>query len=430
MEEVIKLFKQIQVTSSLNDKKAIIIANKDNELFKKCLRFLLDKNIITGISNSKISKVNKNTTKENATQKLNSFEEVMEYLKEHNTGKDEDIANVKSFIYDHYIVDDNEFMFYVQMITKKYKLGVDSKTVNKCISGLIPTWEVQLGSSYEKLKLKEGSWFSLSQKMNGNRASFYKDKLISRQGKEFTGMQHIISDLKQLGIGWFYDGELIRKNVDYLSDGENFRIGTGIINSDAESKNEIKFVIFDYFPESEILSKQSNDKYKVRRKLLNELRKNIEEKQLQNVEVVTMVYEGSDQSQIMKWLDYAVEQGWEGLMLNKDAVYKCKRTTDLIKIKRFYTMDLPVVEVLEGDGRLKGTLGALVVQYKENTVNVGSGFDDETRKRFWDNRESLIGRVVEVKYKEISKDKKTGLESLQFPIFVGLRETDKCVSYD
>ena len=412
MEEVIKLFKQIQVISSLNDKKAIIIANKDNELFKECLRFLLDKNVITGISNSKISKVNKNTSKENATQKLNSFEEVMEYLKDHNTGKDEDIANVKSFIYDNYIVDDNEFMFYVQMITKKYKLGVDSKTVNKCIPGLIPTWEVQLGSSYEKLKLKKGSWFSLSQKMNGNRASFYQDKLISRQGKEFTGMQHIISDLQQLGIGWFYDGELIRKNIDNLSDGENFRIGTGIINSDAESKNEIKFVIFDYFPESEIPNKKSNDKYKVRRKMLNELRKNIEEKQLQNVEVVTMVYEGSDQSQIIKWLDYAVEQGWEGLMLNKDAVYKCKRTTDLIKIKRFYTMDLPVVEVLEGDGRLKGTLGALVVQYKENTVNVGSGFDDETRKRFWDNRESLIGRVVEVKYKEISKDKKTELESL------------------
>ena len=147
MEEVIKLFKQIQVIISLNDKKAIIIANKDNELFKECLRFLLDKNVITGISNSKISKVNKNTNKENATQKLNSFEEVMEYLKDHNTGKDEDIANVKSFIYDHYIVDDNEFMFYVQMITKKYKLGVDSKTVNKCIPGLIPTWEVQLGSS-------------------------------------------------------------------------------------------------------------------------------------------------------------------------------------------------------------------------------------------------------------------------------------------
>ena len=33
LKEVIKLFKQIQETSSTNDKKAIIAANKDNELF-------------------------------------------------------------------------------------------------------------------------------------------------------------------------------------------------------------------------------------------------------------------------------------------------------------------------------------------------------------------------------------------------------------
>jgi len=430
LEEVIKLFKQIQETSSLNEKKVIIIANRDNELFKKCLRFLLDSNIVTGISNAKIRKVNQNTTKDKATVKLNSFEEVMDYLIVNNTGRDVDIANVKGFIYDHYIADDEEFMFYVQMVTKKYKLGVDSKTVNKCIPGLIPSWEVQLGSSYEKLKLKNGEWFSLSQKLNGCRASFNQGKLISRQGKEFIGMQHIISDLKQLGVGWFYDGELIRKNIDNLPDGENFRIGTGIINSDAATKEEIKFVIFDYFPEDEVLTGQSSATYKIRRNMLNELRDVIKEKNLQNIEIVTMVYEGTEQPEIMKWLDYAVDMGWEGLMLNKDAVYKCKRTTDLIKIKRFYTMDLPIVEVLEGDGRLKGTLGALVVQYKDNTVNVGSGFDDGTRVKFWENRESLMGRVVEVKYKEISKDKKTGLESLQFPIFVGLREKGKSISYD
>ena len=37
MDNVIKIFKQIQSTSSLNDKKKIISANKDNELFKACL---------------------------------------------------------------------------------------------------------------------------------------------------------------------------------------------------------------------------------------------------------------------------------------------------------------------------------------------------------------------------------------------------------
>ena len=56
MEEVIKLFKQIQKTSSLNEKKEVIVQNKDNELFKKCLKFLLDGNIITGISTKKLSK--------------------------------------------------------------------------------------------------------------------------------------------------------------------------------------------------------------------------------------------------------------------------------------------------------------------------------------------------------------------------------------
>lgn len=196
------------------------------------------------------------------------------------------------------------------------------------------------------------------------------------------------------------------------------------------NKKEIKFVIFDYFPEGDIKNGESSAKYKIRREMLNNLKEVIKEKNLQNIEVITMVYEGTDQSQIMKWLDYATEQGWEGLMLNKDATYKCKRTTDLIKIKRFYTMDLPIVEVLEGDGRLKGILGALVVKYKDNTINVGSGFDDETRIKFWDDRELLVGRIVEVKYKEISKDKKTGLESLQFPIYVCLREPGKDVSYN
>lgn len=34
LEEVIKIFNLIQHTNSTNDKKAIIAANKDNELFK------------------------------------------------------------------------------------------------------------------------------------------------------------------------------------------------------------------------------------------------------------------------------------------------------------------------------------------------------------------------------------------------------------
>ena len=60
--EVIKLFRQIQETSSLNDKKVIILANKDNELFKECLRFLLDGNITTGIAEKKYDSITVQTS--------------------------------------------------------------------------------------------------------------------------------------------------------------------------------------------------------------------------------------------------------------------------------------------------------------------------------------------------------------------------------
>ena len=93
MNEVIKIFNQIQETSSLNDKKAIIAANKDNELFKKCLVFLLDGNINTGISNKKINKKVKPSS-ELAPYYLcrnSTFEEVMDYLIKNNTRTVSDI---------------------------------------------------------------------------------------------------------------------------------------------------------------------------------------------------------------------------------------------------------------------------------------------------------------------------------------------------
>jgi DNA ligase-1 len=98
-------------------------------------------------------------------------------------------------------------------------------------------------------------------------------------------------------------------------------------------------------------------------------------------------------------------------------------------VKRFYTMDLPILRVEEGSGKYAGTMGNLVVDYKGNEVGVGTGFTDEHRDWFWQQREVVPGTLVEVKYKEISKNKQTGAESLQFPVFVGLRTDKSEVSY-
>lgn len=420
MLEVIKLFKQIQGTSSLNDKKTIITANKDNKLFKKCLVFLLDTNITTGIAESKLKKLNVNYTKDKATIKLNTFEKVMDYLTENNTGRDEDIANVKGFIYDHHMSDD-EFFFYAQMITKKYRLGADKKLVNSCIPNLIPTFDVMLGTSIEKCKLNGDEWISISQKLNGTRCSFIGNKCMTRQGKEYIGLQHIIDDLVTLGYeDSFIDGELRYKNEEGLSDSESFQKGTGIAMSKDKEKTQLKLVIFDILPLDEFWAGQSNDTYSKRRKALNLLDLQIQDMGCKNVEVVRQLYAGTDHSEIWRWLDIAEENDWEGVMLNLDTPYECKRTKNLIKVKKFFSCDIRCTGVEEGSGRNKGTLEALVCDYKGFEVRVGSGFSDADRKHFWSNPEDVVGHIVSVKYKEETSNKDGGV-SIQFPVFETVR---------
>ena len=424
MQEVIKLFRQIQETSSLNDKKKIITENKDNELFKKCLKFLLDGNVVTGISDKKLSKFISG-----AKGRVDTFEDVIEYLRDNNTGRDIDVATAKGFINQQ---PDEDKEFYSQMITKKFRLGADAKLVNKCIPRLIPTFDVMLGTSIEKVKLKGDERIFISQKLNGTRCAFVGDKCMTRQGKEYIGLQHIIEDLQELvGTNMFVDGELVYKNKEGLTDSEAFQKGTGIAMSKDEDKSDLKLIVFDMFPLDEFWNGQSKETYSER--LVNyilPLRNKTTSNHFENVSVVPMFYNGYDHSEIWNWLDYAENNDMEGVIINLDTPYECKRSKNLIKVKKFYTYDLEIVDVEEGDGRNKGTLGALVVKYKDNTVNVGSGFTDEERKNFWENREDIIGRVIEVKYKEITTDKKTGLESLQFPVFCGLREIGKEPSYN
>lgn len=422
MEEVIRLFEKIQETSSLNEKKSIIEANKDNELFKKCLKFLLDGNVVTGISSKKLRKKVYITDGIDITC---DFDSIMDYLIDNNSGKDSDISIVQGFINNQ----PEEYReFYEQMITKKFRLGADSKLVNKCIPGLIPTFDVMLGTSIEKCKIKDGSWFSLSHKLNGNRCVYYNGEFYTRQGKRYLGLDHIIKDIEKIpnAKDYVFDGELIYKNPEGLTDSESFQKGTGIAQSKNKTKEELKLVLFDVLPRKEFDKGTSIDTYKIRRQKLIEL-KSFE---TENIQIVTMFYEGIDQSKIWEWLDYAEQHDMEGLMLSLDSPYECKRTKNLIKVKKFYDFDLEIIDVEEGTGRNKGRLGAFVVDYNGNRVNVGSGFSDEERNTFWEDRENLIGRVITVKYKEISKDKKTGLESLQFPIYCGLREQGKEVSYN
>ena len=416
MTQTFEIFKQLQSTTKKNEKIAILEANKTDISFTNTLCWLLNSFVISGISTKKIDK-----ELFGVTGTVLDFPTLLDYLSENNTGRDIDIATVQHSIVK-YPADEQAMC--KQIVTKTLKLGVDAKTVNSVYGkGFIPVFDVQLGTPIDKVNLKGNEYIYISHKLNGTRCVSINNKLYTRSGKEYTGLNHIITDIQKLNLpDLVFDGELIRKNTDGKSDSENFQIGTGIANSKDADKSCLEYVIFDWLPKNEFMAGESILKYGSRKKyLVDVISKKIQDNGIENLRIVPMWYEGTDHSQIQKWLDYAENNDCEGCMVQFNTTYKCKRTKELIKVKCFYDCDIRCVDIEKGSGKNSDTLGAIVCEYKNNIVKVGSGFTDEMRNHYWNNPNDIIGKIVTVKYKEETKNK-DGSYSLQFPVFCAVRE--------
>lgn len=317
---------------------------------------------------------------------------------------------------------------YIKLLAKTIRLGVTAKTINKIIPELIPEWEVQQAYPIDKYPIMDGTEFWLTQKLNGVRATLYRGQLVARSGQPYKGLEHI---LQAVG-GWaqstnlVLDGELTLKNKGELSDNEAFRMAAGILNSDDGDKSQICYTIFDVVPIDDFENANPKVAYSSRRAVLDGMNAMLN---TDCTRVLPVLYHGTDQRKIWELLEKMVAEDKEGLMLNTDVPYFRSRHKGILKVKRFYSMDLPILRCEEGSGRLAGKLGAFVLDFRGNEVKVGSGFSDEQRDTYWQKQDEIAGMLCEVKYKEISSDKNTGLESLQFPVFIRVRDDKTEASY-
>lgn len=424
------MVKALQKAKKKTDKTRILLDARNDfgdeaDELMAFFKFLLDPAIVTGLSDAKINK--KVTAKPDIDIQYLSCGYFYIMGAGHNTGSDASIVTIQNYL--HKNPECEEFL--KRLFTKNLPIGVEAATINKVYGEeIIPVWEVQQGYPIDKYKFRKGELIFASRKLNGSRGTYFKGDIISRQAQKFEGLDHIIKDIEKIiGTDYAVDGELIRRNIDGLTDGQNFRETISILNSDGNDKSLIKFVIFDIVPIDEFERDACTENYSVRKKRLLDLKNKIQKNGTQNIEVVQMVYEGTDVNDVYDWLDYAVKHDWEGLVVNRQVPYRRTRHNGCLKVKRFYTVDLRITAIEEGQNRLAGTMGALVVDYKDNELRVGSGFDDATRAAVWENSDDYIGKIVKIKYKEKSCDKKTGLESLQFPTFVRFRNDKNEVSY-
>ena len=415
--EVKGLFDKIANTSGKNDKIKIIKQNKDNELFVECLKFLLDSDIVTGLSKKKIGK----KVKLDEVTKTNDIRYIFNYLKRHGTGTDGDIATVQSFTR---CMDEDLREFCNGLFTKSLKCGIDVKGVNKAIPNLIPSFDIMLGSKGELDKLPKGMKF-VTEKYDGVRCftQIRDGKIImkSRQNKVFEGLVDIKNAIANLGLdNVCLDGEILAIDSPYET---VYKDTMKIVSTKDEEKHGVKYMLFDIIPLSEFDNKEGKMKYSDRRAWLDTI------KESKFINVAPILYKGTDIDEVLKVLDECRGNGAEGCMTNTDKPYEFKRSKTLQKLKVMSTCDLRVIGFEEGDGKLKGTLGKIICNYKGFDLGVGSGFSEAMRDEIWNNQDKYLGKISEIQYFEETNNDEGGL-SLRFPVFKQWRFDKEEESYE
>jgi DNA ligase-1 len=139
---------------------------------------------------------------------------------------------------------------------------------------------------------------------------------------------------------------------------------------------------------------------------------------------VCPTYYVASYNEVLIYFNRFIKEGFEGLIF-RDATsfYEFdKRSYGLLKLKPWHTTEARILRFDEGKGRLKGSLGALVcitaVPGKVGkVVKVGSGLDDNLRRKIWSNPHLYINNIVTIKYQELTK---AGVP--RFPIFLRFRD--------
>lgn len=422
--EIVSIVEELRNTSSTNAKKIILEKNICNEGLKTALWLTYNPFRKYKITEKVLDEGLKDA------RSVDSLNILLHLLSTSNIN-DRLRQDVNNFLEQ---TDEELREFYKCIILKDLKIGVNITTINKVWDGLIPTGETgveikpMLASKFDFNRPPKGD-FVVTEKLDGVRCiAHYEEgdgvQLYTRQGKRILGCIEIENAIRESMIEMevnkaMLDGELIATDCSYE---DVYKETIKRVKNKNEIKEGIKYVVFDILTLDYRYDIPNNKPYSERRNDLLALRRYSLEKDC--IEILPMLYVGNDISELINLLDIYKGKGAEGLMVNLlDAPYEFKRSKNILKVKVMQTADLKIVGFQEGQSKNKGKLGALLVDYKGNTVGVGSGFSDFDREYIWNNQDQYLGKIAEIQYFEVTKDK-TGTESLRFPVWKHLR-TDK-----
>lgn len=320
---------------------------------------------------------------------------------------------------------------------RNMKIGVAVTQLNKAFGNVIHVYEVPLAQTYDEKKHYKYNLndYVIQRKMDGVRVTTFIQynkkndsisvKTMSRNGKEYTTLEKVTNEIINLykqspfyGTNTVIDGEVCLVDEDGKED------WNGIV-SEVRRKDYIvenpRYVMFDILTEDEFFNIRQSMNYTIRYSNLKKFLANSKDtKHLTTVFSVPYTTDNFERLKVM----YVDNEKWEGFIFRKNCPFKAGRSTDLLKYKLFKDAEFVVTGTINGEKLMlnnKGimenvnTCAALIIEYKGYPCQVGSGLSDEQRRLWFEHPEEIIGKVINVKYKQESHNQ-DGSVSLQFPI--------------
>jgi len=307
----------------------------------------------------------------------------------------------------------------VKMFKKDMNCGAAVTTINKIYKGLIPVFEIGLCEKYDEGMLP-GQWVA-EPKYDGGRAIAFVDhhynvSIVSRNNKPIYNTELIkeqLADVCKMNdfSNVMFDGEM------YATDWND---STSIMHTQTKvNSTKMCYYIFDMISMEEFGTQITKklDERKVAMKKFFDVKELLGGHNLDNIKL-TPWYEFKTIDEAKEIYKKLLKEGFEGVVLKHlGSMYPFGRSKAWLKWKPVETYDVRIVDVEIGDGKYSGILGAFICDFEGKKVKVGGGFKDKQRKEFWENREAMKGKIIEVECQEVTKD-----GSLRFPVFIRTRE--------
>lgn len=421
MDKVLSCIRELKATSSSIEKKKIVRNHYNDELI-----IIFQKTYNDTVYHVKKIK-NEITEFSETNSDISYFVSLLESLSKRKFTGDAAQVVIHNFCMNH-CTEEVWNEIYFPCIKKDLKCGFTSTLWNNICdeSDKIVSFSPMGAVSTEKPSKFTGKKI-VQRKYDGVRACVFISKLdktiriISRNGKPYKNFTKIEETLKNnlhsvfLGVDsteLILDCEIISSNFQELS--------KQLQRKDNAQCDDAILMIFDCI-EGMNTNVPLHDR-------MNKLDRFLQIDHCIQV-IESFIHENKTYDFYLNIMNEFCSEGLEGIIVKTyGSVYEYEKSDSWIKIKPTDSLDLQIVDIFPGTkgSRNEHVAGAILVEGTDNgkffRISVGGGLSDELRKDLMDNKESMIGKTIEIRYDSITKAQGSETYSVRFPRFIRFRE--------